>query len=117
MLEGSLSKSSEIGQKKTENLIKENTLEAASVLNNEEARRFEIILEGHTAVLTHRKDGDTLDLRHTVVPEELKGHGLGNKLVKTALDYAQKMNLKVIPTCPFVQTYLRRHPEYIPLVP
>jgi predicted GNAT family acetyltransferase len=53
---------------------------------------------------------------HTRVPGELEGQGYGGALAKAALDYARANGLKVIPTCPFVSAYLRRHKEYADLV-
>jgi len=49
---------------------------------------------------------------HTFVPESLEGRGLASALAKFALEYAKGKNLQVIVYCPFVATYLKRHPEY-----
>jgi predicted GNAT family acetyltransferase len=32
--------------------------------------------------------------------------------VRAALDFARDKQLRVVPLCPFVAGYLRRHPEY-----
>jgi predicted GNAT family acetyltransferase len=32
-------------------------------------------------------------------------------LIRAALDFAHFNQLKVIPVCPFVKTYLKKHPE------
>jgi predicted GNAT family acetyltransferase len=37
-------------------------------------------------------------------------------MVKAALEYAKAEDLEVLPICPFVKGYLRKHPEYLPLV-
>ena len=36
--------------------------------------------------------------------------------VKTGLEYARAEHLAVIALCPFVDSYIRRHPEYQPLM-
>jgi predicted GNAT family acetyltransferase len=88
-----------------------------TVVHNAAAGQFEIRADtGDAAVLTYVKRGDALDLMHTRVPGELEGQGYGGALAKAALDYAQANGLKVIPTCPFVSAYLRRHKEYANLV-
>jgi predicted GNAT family acetyltransferase len=55
-------------------------------------------------------------LLHTEVPDALEGQGYGAALAKAALSYAKDEGMKVIPSCPFVSTYVRRHPEYGPLI-
>ena len=86
------------------------------VVDNRTAGQFEIRTDGGVAVLTYVQRGDALDLVHTRVPHTLEGKGYAGALAKAALEYARAMGLKVIPTCPFVSTYLRRHKEYADLV-
>lgn len=88
----------------------------SDVVNNEQARRFELTVDGHTGFLQYAKATGRINLLHTEVPPELGGRGVGGTLAKAALEYARQEQLKVIPTCPFVRTYLDRHPEYASLV-
>ena len=37
--------------------------------------------------------------------------GLGAALVRAALDDARDRGFRVVPICPFVEAYVRRHPE------
>ena len=53
---------------------------------------------------------------HTLVPVSLKGQGIASYLAKYVLDYARENNLNVIPQCPFIRSYIERHPEYDDLV-
>ena len=57
-----------------------------------------------------------LVLVHTGVPPSLEGHGLGARLVRTALEFARDAGLRVKPLCPFAARYIEEHPEYQPLV-
>ena len=82
------------------------------VTNNESANRFEARVGENTAILTYMRQPDALVLTHTEVPEELEGRGLGGDLVRTAMDYARTEGLRIVPRCPFVLTWLKRHPEY-----
>ncbi|PLX82935.1 MAG: N-acetyltransferase [Desulfuromonas sp.] len=86
------------------------------IIRNETANRFEAEIDGFLAVIEYKIDGQTMALVHTGVPEELGGRGLGSKLVKFALDFARANELKVDPVCPFVKSYLERHPDYADLV-
>ena len=87
-----------------------------SITHNEAAKRFETTLDGRTAFLEYHRGRDFVTLIHTEVPEELGGRGIGRKLAQAALEFARAENLKVVPSCPFVAAYIRRHPEYLDLV-
>ena len=88
----------------------------SDVTNNEARQRFEITADGHTGFLAYAIDADgPINLKHTEVPRELEGRGLGGKLAKAALDHARAAGLRVAVTCPFVQSYVQRHPEYADL--
>ena len=82
------------------------------VRNDEEKRKFHALVEGHEAKIEYVKSGETYNLLHTFVPEELRGHGVGEQLVQGVLDQIRAQGAKFIATCPFVQAFLKRHPEY-----
>ena len=67
-------------------------------------------------MLTYNQQGDTIYFIHTEVPPALEGKGVGGELAKAGLDYARANNLKVVARCPFVASYVKRHPEYGDLV-
>lgn len=85
---------------------------------NAEEGRFELPHGGATAKLDYdeKEGGKVLDLTRTEVPEELRGEGVGGRLVAQALDWARDHGRRVIPTCPFVEGYIDKHPEYRDLV-
>lgn len=85
-------------------------------LNNEAAHRWEAHVDQHMAVAEYRRRGAALFFIHTRVPPELEGQGIASRLVEAALDDARAQQLAVIPFCPFVANYMRRHPEYKVLV-
>lgn len=87
-----------------------------AVSNNAAKGRFEARHSGQTAFLAYRQTADTLVATHTDVPSELEGHGIGGKLAQAALDFAAAHQLKLVPMCPFVASYIRRHPERLALV-
>lgn len=91
-------------------------LDKITVENNTDASRFQVQVEEHTAVIDYYLRGDDIVFTHTGVPEPLGGQGLAGKMAKTALEYAKAEGLKVVPQCPFVRAYLRRHAEYQELV-
>lgn len=81
------------------------------------AHRFVARTAGVEAVLEYDAvDAKTLDYHHTFVPPVLRGSGIASQLTEHALLYARDNGLKVRPTCPFVASYVQRHPEFQPLV-
>ncbi|MET7543649.1 GNAT family N-acetyltransferase [Streptomyces sp. NPDC005507] len=45
------------------------------------------------------------------------GRGLGGLLARGALGDARARGLRVLPYCPFIRGWIRKHPEYADLVP
>ncbi len=87
------------------------------IVNNEVAQRWEAHLGQHLAVAEYRRRGDTIFFIHTEVPTALEGQGIASRLVQTALEDVRAQQLAVIPFCPFVAAYIRRHPAYKAFVP
>jgi predicted GNAT family acetyltransferase len=86
------------------------------VVNNEAHKQFEIGLDGgDTARIAYIRAGQNIVFTHTEVPEAYEGQGIGSKLARAALDFAQAEGLTVQPLCPYVAAYIRRHPEYQPI--
>jgi predicted GNAT family acetyltransferase len=82
-----------------------------NVIDNTEAHRFELTVDGHLAELVYRLDGDRLVLVHTGVPEELGGQGIGGVLVEAALDRARTERLTVVAQCAFAKAWIEKHPD------
>ena len=77
---------------------------------------FELKLEGYRCVLDYTLNNQVMTVTHTGVPSELGGRGLAAEITKFALDYAQAQGWKVVPQCSYVAAYIKKHPEYAPLV-
>ena len=84
-----------------------------NVTHDKENQQFITTVNGKDAYLRYlMRDDKTIDFHHTYVPNELRGNGLAAEVVKEGFAYAEKNNLKVIPTCPYIHTFLQRYPEY-----
>ena len=82
-----------------------------------ENERFVVATESGDATLEYRHAGTkTLDYRSTFVPEKERNHGIGERMVLDALDWARDNDYSVIPSCPFVKAVARRHSEYQDLI-
>ncbi len=87
------------------------------VVDNEQELRYELLLDGaRVGLIRYRRLDGARALVHTEVDEAHEHAGLGSVLVKGALDDLRSRGLKVVPVCPFVAAYIRRHAEYAALV-
>lgn len=83
-----------------------------------ERERFEVTVDGELAgFLVYRTRKGLLALVHTEVEDRFEGRGLGGWLARFALDQAREQGIAVLPFCPFVNAWMRRHREYVDLVP
>ena len=82
------------------------------ITHNKQNMQFEATVNGEKAFLEYRMKGNDIAFMHTEVPETLSGKGIASALAVYAFNYAKENNLPVIVYCPFVKTFLKRHPEY-----
>ncbi len=91
---------------------------APAVTDNTASSRFELHVGGDLAgFVTYRLRGDVIDLLHTEVDPGYQGAGLAAVLAQSVLDNARQRHLTVLPTCPYIRSWLRKHPGYLDLVP
>ncbi len=91
--------------------------EDVTVVDNPAEHRYEARVGGRLAGFAqYRLRGDRIVFVHTEVDDEFEGHGVGSRLASGALDDARARGLVVVPLCPFIADYIRRHPEYQDLV-
>lgn len=84
---------------------------------NEGEQRYEVLVDGETAgFVTYSTDGGNVTLAHTEVDDAYEGQGLGSELARFALDDIRDSGQRVVPQCSFINSYIRRHPDYQGLV-
>jgi len=83
-----------------------------SVRDNGGAQRYEMDIAGRTAFITYRRTAGVVTLLHAEVPQELSGQGLGSQLARGALELARAHGYKVVPRCPFIADYVKKHAEF-----
>ena len=86
------------------------------VVDNVDDQQFELTVDGLTAFAAYQRDDDVIVFTHTEVPPEHQGKGVGGALARGALDAARSEGAEVVPLCPFIASYIRRHPGYLDLV-
>ncbi|SER79018.1 hypothetical protein SAMN05421870_104254 [Streptomyces qinglanensis] len=91
--------------------------EQFEISDNTAEGRFEARIDGALAgVAQYLRAPGVLAVTHTEVEPAYEGRGVGGALAHHILESAQEAGEKVAPVCPFVANWIRRHPDYQPLV-
>lgn len=62
--------------------------------------------------MTYTWAGDEkIIIDHTGVKPEYEGQGVGRKLILSAVEFARKAGIKIMPLCPFAKAMFERIPE------
>lgn len=86
---------------------------SAQVRDDQDASRYEIEVGGQmVGAAYYKRFDDHIVFTHTEVDEAHQGEGLASDLVRFALDDARGAGLRVVPLCPYVRSWLQRHPDY-----
>ena len=79
------------------------------VSRNSANNQFEAVKDGQTAVAVYELDGAQMTITHILVPGAIEGQGVGSALCEFIVQTARAENLKIVPQCPFMAAYFRRH--------
>jgi len=63
------------------------------------------------AELTYIKSDGKMTIDHTEVDEKLRGEGVGEDMVRAAVEYARENGLKVDPLCPYAKKIIEKTPD------
>jgi predicted GNAT family acetyltransferase len=92
--------------------------ERIEIADASDRERYELSLDGEVVGFTaYRARPGLIAFIHTEVDERLHGRGLGDRLIRFALEDARARGLAVLPFCPFVKAFIQRHREFEGLVP
>jgi predicted GNAT family acetyltransferase len=94
--------------------------DAPVVTDNPAVSRYELHVGGELAgfVTYQLSDGDqVIALLHTEVEPAFQGDHLGTHLARFSLDDARERGLAVLPYCPYITSWIRKHPDYADLIP
>jgi len=62
--------------------------------------------------VTYQLTGSIIVYTHTETDPAYEGRGVGSTLARAVMDDAQAKRRMVVPICPFLAEWLRKHPEY-----
>jgi len=86
--------------------------------HNESEQRYEASVDGKPAGFAAYQLTDLLVVfTHTEVDDAFEGQGVGSALARGALDDVRRRgSRKVLPLCPFIKSWIEKHPDYQDLV-
>ena len=87
------------------------------VVNNPDQHRYEIHVDGTpVGFAAYEEQPGVLTFTHTEIDPAYEGMGLGSVLARSALEGTRTDGRQVVPLCPFISDYIRRHPQYLDIV-
>lgn len=88
-----------------------------AVREDPDNHRYVIEVDGEVAGLAvyHLRGGRYLFV-HTEIHPGHGGEGLGSTLARQALDDVREKGAMIVPLCPFIAAWIKRHPDYADLV-
>lgn len=91
---------------------------AVTVRHDPAEHQYELVVGDEIAGRAVYEDrGDVRVFLHTEVDDRFEGRGLAGRLVGAALDHTRNERRTVEPQCPYVRSFIGKHPEYVDLVP
>ncbi|SHG14111.1 GNAT family N-acetyltransferase [Dysgonomonas macrotermitis] len=88
-------------------------MENYELINNTDEKQYEFHVGKYLAKIEYIKtDTGEIYLTHTEVPTALEGQGIGSQLVEKVLTDIENNQLRLIPLCPFVAGYIKKHPDW-----
>jgi uncharacterized protein len=89
-----------------------------TVTDNPAASQYELHVGDKLAgIIAYRLRDNQISLLHTEIEPAFQGAHLGGHLARSVLDDARQRGLTVLPFCPYVSSWIKRHPDYAELVP
>jgi predicted GNAT family acetyltransferase len=75
--------------------------------------RYEVLVDGERAGLTAYRDRDGQRVFfHTEIDDAFAGQGLASLLVEQALTDVRASGRRIVPVCPYVAKFLKKHDEF-----
>jgi predicted GNAT family acetyltransferase len=88
---------------------------AVTVTRHADRHRYEALVGGTALAgfVDYQETREPVVLIHTEVDPSFEGRGVGSALARGALDDIRDRQLKALIICPFINSWLRRHRDYL----
>ena len=80
-----------------------------SINDNEFLRQFESEIQGELAIIEYSQQDRKIFLTKLVMSDELRERGYLDQFIEQVLEIIKERNTRVMPTCPAVAKYMRKH--------
>ena len=82
--------------------------------DNAELSRIDALVDGALVGFAAYElcDDGVYSFHHTEVFEGNEGRGLGQQLAEGVMAFAREQGIKIHPSCSFLASYVRKHPEH-----
>ncbi len=90
--------------------------ESIALVKNETKKCFEIEVNGHFAFINYGEREHQIALVHTEAEPELAGTGAAAAVVEKTLIHIKESGKKLLPFCPYVFAFIKKHPEWKTIV-
>jgi len=93
-------------------------MSSVTIRNDPERERYVAEIDGEVVGYTvyHIRHGGIYFFVHTEIEQGFGGEGIGETLVRQALDDVRAKEGAIVPLCPYVAAFIEKNPEYDTLV-
>lgn len=84
-------------------------MDTINIKNNEFLRQFEALVDNELITIEYAEQERKTFLTKMVISDHLREAGYQDKVVKSVLDILKHQEVKVVPTCKEVKSFIRRH--------
>lgn len=84
--------------------------------DDRERQRYQLKVEGGVAEALYNPVAGGVLVTEVHVPRALEGQGVGGRLAAAVVDDVKARGLVLLPVCPFLANWLRKHPEHAGVV-
>jgi len=88
----------------------------SGVTDNTARSRYELEEEGLTAYADYRREPGRLYVDYVFAPEQLRGKGTADRLMRGVVAAAQADETPIVPICGYAAAWLKRHREFHHLI-
>ncbi|MHA7943438.1 GNAT family N-acetyltransferase [Formosa sp. 3Alg 14/1] len=92
-------------------------IETAEVTDNDFLRQFEYKIDNDLAIIEYSLQERKIFLTKFIVSEEHDNEAFRDKFITLVLENIQERNLSVMPTCPTIVKFIRKHRQYRSMLP
>ncbi|HNR56449.1 MAG TPA: GNAT family N-acetyltransferase [Flavobacteriales bacterium] len=87
-------------------------LNELQLIDEEESRQFVMVVDGHRVRMEYDRTPDRIFLTQVQVPPAVEGSEVAAVLTEKVLGWVESKNMRMVPYCPYVKTYLRKNTSW-----